>query len=107
MLTGLLGGLLAASIAVNCTVINFDPQPALACSDRRELLLISYSDWPEVWHGPELGFTYQFIAATETDDAIALPSVRDKRALAESVRKSRNEQLRWMRESVQNPKKEP
>lgn len=101
MPAGLLGGLLAASLVVNCTLVNFDPQPALACSDRRELLLISYSDWPTAWHGPELGFTYQFIAATETDDAIALPSVRDKRALAESVRKSRNEQLRWKRPPTQ------
>lgn len=94
MHNGLLGGLLAVSVIVNCTVINFDPRPTLACSDRKELLLISYRDWPTAWHGPELGFTYQFIPATETEGAIALPSVRDERTLAESIRKSRNEQRR-------------
>lgn len=107
MPSGLLGGLLAASVIVNCTVVNFHPRPTLVCSDRKELLLVPYAEWPAAWHGPELGFTYQFIPATDTEDAIALPSTRDGRALAESIRKSRNEQRRWMREAVQNPRREP
>ena len=94
----MLGYLLAASIIVNCTVVNFDPQPTLTCSDR-QTRTISYSDWPEVWHGPELGFTYTLL------DGKPVMSLRGERALTESIRRSREHQLRWMREPLQNPRR--
>lgn len=102
----MLGYLLAAVLTVQCTVVNFDPEPTLVCSNRKEPIPISYTDWPsEVWHGPELGFTYQ-LRDLGNGQFEPMPSVRDEAALAKSIRKSRNEQRRWMRESLQNPKKE-
>lgn len=101
MPTGLLGGLLAASIAVSCTVVNFDPVPTLVCDDReRTQLAIPYADWPQQWHGPELGFAYQVDAEFRP-----VQSQADAGKMAEAQRRSRNEQLRWMREALQNPRK--
>lgn len=99
MPSGLLGGLLASSLVVTCTVVNFDPEPTLVCSDR-SVRQISYVDWPQEWHGPELGFAY------ELRDGKPVVSVRDEEALAESIRRSRFHQRRFMREALQNPKKQ-
>lgn len=99
----MLGLLLATTLAIQCTVVNFDPHPTLVCSDeKRSVLVIPYSEWPEVWHGPEMGFAYPM-----DDGGRAIASVRNEAKLAESVRRSRFHQRRFMREALQNPKKEP
>lgn len=90
----MLGLLLASSIAINCTVVNFHPQPTLTCSDDT-VRRISYFGWPREWHGPELGFTYTLV------DGKPVVSVRDEEKAAEQEQKSRNEQLRWMRPPTQ------
>lgn len=100
----MLGLILASSIVINCTVVNFDPQPTLTCSDKTTRY-ISYADWPENWHGPELGFTYQY-EIQDDGKVFTLPSVRDEERLVQDIRQARFHQRRWMRESLQNPKKE-
>ena len=93
----MLGLILATTLAMQCTVVNFHPQPTLVCNDREQsVLVIPYSEWPEVWHGPELGFAYLL-----DDKGQPIASVRDERKLQESIRRSRNEQLRWMRPPLQ------
>lgn len=99
----MLGLILATSIIINCTVVNFDPQPTLVCSDKT-VRYVSYSDWPENWHGPELGFTYQLEIQAD-GQVFTLASTREERKLAEDTRRAREHQLRWMREAVQNPRK--
>lgn len=99
MLTGLLGGLLATSLIVQCTVTGFQPQPTINCNDREQsVLMIPYSEWPTVWHGPELGFAYEILVtaqAADSLDGVPLPSRRDERKLAQQAERSRNEQRRW------------
>lgn len=95
----MLGLILASTLIVNCTVVNFDPQPTLVCSDKT-VRQIAYADWPSAWHGPELGFAYTLV------DGKPVISVRDERKLALETKQAREHQLRWMREAAQNPRKE-
>lgn len=99
MLTGLLGRLLAASLVIQCTVTGFQPHPTLNCNDEQQsVLVIPYSEWPTVWHGPEMGFAYEILVTAQTADSLEgepLPSRRDEGKLAEEARRARDQQRRW------------
>lgn len=93
---------------IPCTVVNFDPHPTLACKGYEKALEIPYAVWPVEWHGPELGFTYEIKVQRKGDDLFSGEFVRsqpDLEAAERNRQKSRVHQLRWMRESLQNPRK--
>lgn len=68
----------------------------LSCNDpQKSELLIPVGEWPSVWHGPELGFTYSLSA-----NGMALPSLptqADKEAYELRMERIRENQLKELR----------
>ena len=105
------GIMLASLLIIRCTVINFDPQPTLVCRDRtnEKVISIPYSQWPQEWHGPELGFTYKVRVVSLGDGlftGVFLRSRPDLTAAERNRLRSRFHQQRWHRQPLQNPQVE-
>lgn len=97
----MIGIVLAIALSIQCVVTGEDRSGVLlSCNNTQQSeLRIPISEWPQQWHGPELGFTYEIDAqgqpVASTPNLAALQRVRNN-----SLREGR----RWRRPAMQQLK---
>lgn len=94
----MLGLLLATTLSIQCVHTGVTQTGyLLSCNDaQRSELVIPANEWPGVWHGPELGFTYTLDANTQAP-LPSLPTAIDQFLYQERQRTARERQLRELR----------
>jgi len=104
MTNGLLGIILAGALTTHCINTGEDRLGViLNCDDSNHSVLhVPISEWPSVWHGPELGFAYAI-------DAQGRPVPSDHAAWQQRQQVIREKQLqegrRWRRPAMQQTTK--
>ena len=99
-MNGLIGIILAGVLTTRCINTGEDRLGIiLDCDDvEQSILRIPISEWPSVWHGPELGFTYEI-------DVSGQPVPTDRLAWQQRQQAIRENQLRegrrWRRPAMQ------
>lgn len=95
-MTGTIGIILAIALSTHCVNTGDDKSGVLLSCENGIELRIPVNEWPDVWHGPELGFTYEIDA-----DEQPIPSKPNLAALQQVYNNSLREDRRWNRHALQ------
>jgi hypothetical protein len=100
----MIGILLAAALSIQCVVTGEDRSGILlSCDDAAQTELhVPIGKWPQQWHGPELGFTYEIDAQGQP-----VPSKPNFAALQQVYNNSLQEGRRWRRPAMQQVRRTP
>lgn len=87
---------IALTTTTHCTMTGSDKAGVLLTCDDRSELRVPINQWPDEWHGPELGFVYKI-------DALGQPvrSTQDLTKLASEREAQLNEIRRWRKHPAQ------
>lgn len=92
----MIGILLAITLSIHCVNTGEDKSGVLLTCDSGVELRIPINEWPSMWHGPELGFTYEIDAHGQP-----VPSKPNLTALRQVYENSLREGRRWRRPAMQ------
>jgi hypothetical protein len=100
----MIGIILAIALSTQCVVTGEDRSGILlSCDDTAQTeLRIPISEWPQQWHGPELGFAYEIDAQGQP-----IPSKPNPVALRQVYDNSLREGRRWRRPATQQVRRTP